>query len=225
LSRGKTPLFVGGTAFYYKALFSSTITDGLPHDASVRSSFEIFAKEEGNQALHLKLCEIDPLIAEKLHYNDVRRVSRMLEIYEITGKPPSEIFAENDKITSPWDVFYIGLDKPRAEVYKNISERVRWQFNNGYPEEVEWLLKNGYDEKFPSMQGFGYRELIEYLKGNISFEDALEGDIKSTKTFCRRQMTWFTKFSPIMWYDSEAFYNKKKKSDLVDFCIKHIEGN
>ena len=223
-SRGRTPLFAGGTPFYYQALFSPTITDGLPHDASVRSSFEVFAKEEGNQALHSKLFEIDPIIAGKLHYNDVRRVSRMLEIFEITGRPPSEIFAKDDKILSPWDVLYIGLDKPRAEVYKSIQTRVNWQFNNGYPEEVEWLLKNGYDEKFPSMQGFGYRELVEYIRGKISFEDALEGDIKSTKAFCRRQMTWFTKFSPIVWYDSEVLYNKQKKSDLVDLCIKHIEG-
>jgi tRNA dimethylallyltransferase len=225
LSRGKTPLFVGGTAFYYKALFSPTITNGLPHDSSIRSSFELYAKEEGNQALHLKLNEIDPITAKKLHYNDVRRVSRMLEIYEITGKAPSIIFAENDKMTTPWDVLYIGIDKPRTEIYKKIAERVEWQFNNGYPEEVEWLLKNGYDEKFPSMQGFGYRELVEYFKGNMSFNEALEGDIKSTKAFCRRQMTWFTKFSPIIWYDSEAFYNRKKKSDLIDFCTKHIEGN
>ncbi|MCL1940661.1 MAG: tRNA (adenosine(37)-N6)-dimethylallyltransferase MiaA, partial [Synergistaceae bacterium] len=178
LSRGKIPLFAGGTAFYYQSLFSPAITDGLPRDVSVRSRFESFAKQEGNQALHLKLQEIDPNTAKRLHCNDVRRVSRMLEIYEITGKPPSEIFAENDKISSPWDVLYIGLDRPRQEIYKNISERVNWQFNNGYPEEVEWLLKNGYDEKFPSMQGFGYRELIEYIRGNMSFEEALELDIK-----------------------------------------------
>ena len=223
-SRGRVPLFVGGTAFYYQSLFNPVITDGLPHDASVRSHLETLAKEEGNQALYLKLHEADPLTAKRLHYNDVRRVSRMLEIFEITGTPPSKIFAENDKITSPWDVLYIGIDRPRPEIYKNISERVNWQFNNGYPEEVEWLLKNGYDEKFPSMQGFGYRELVEYMKGNISFEEALEGDIKSTKAFCRRQMTWFTKFSPIIWYDSEVFHSKKKKSGLIDFCTKHIEG-
>ena len=222
-SRGRVPLFVGGTAFYYQSLFNPVITDGLPHDTSIRSRFEMFAKEEGNQALYLKLHEIDPPTAKRLHYNDVRRVSRMLEIFEITGKPPSEIFAENDKISSPWDVLYIGLDRPRAEIYKNISARVNWQFNNGYPEEVEWLLKNGYDEKFPSMQGFGYRELVEYIKGNISFEDALEGDIRSTKAFCRRQMTWFTKFSPIIWYDLEVFHSENKKNDLIELCVKHIE--
>ena len=222
-SRGKIPLFTGGTAFYYQSLFNPVITNGLPHDANVRLRLEAFAKEEGNQALYMKLLEIDPLTAKRLHYNDVRRVSRMLEIFEIMEKAPSEIFSENDKISSPWDVLYIGLDRPRAEIYKNISERVNWQFNNGYPEEVEWLLKNGYDEKFPSMQGFGYRELVEYIKGNISFEEALEGDIKSTKVFCRRQMTWFTKFSPIMWYDSEVFCSKKKRSDLINLCNKHIE--
>ncbi|MCL2767699.1 MAG: tRNA (adenosine(37)-N6)-dimethylallyltransferase MiaA [Synergistaceae bacterium] len=222
-SRGRVPLFVGGTAFYYQSLFNPVITDGIPHDAHVRSRLETFAKEEGNQALYLRLQEIDPLTAKRLHYNDTRRVSRMLEIFEITGKAPSEIFSENDKILSPFDVLYIGLDRPRPEIYGSITERVKWQFNNGYPEEVEWLLKNGYDEKYPSMQGFGYRELVEYIKGNMSFEDALEGDVKSTKAFCRRQMTWFTKFSPIVWYDSEVFYNKKKKNDLIDLCIKYIE--
>jgi len=200
-SRGRTPLFVGGTPFYYNALFNASMTADLPSDRETRARFEKLAETQGAEVLHSKLAEIDPEIAARLHPNDVRRVSRALEINELTGEPPSLVYARGEKAGSNMDVLYIGLNRPRSELFKNIELRVRKQFSSGYLEEVEWLLKNGFDERFQSMQGFGYKELAAWCRGNMALEEALELDIRRTKAFCRRQMTWFGKFSPVLWYD------------------------
>lgn len=221
-SRGRVPLFVGGTPFYFQALFSPMLNSGVPHDKEVRARYEAMALSEGREALHARLSAIDPVTAARLHMNDVRRVSRALEIYELTGKPPSALFADSEKMRSPYEVLYIGLNRDRSELFSRIEERVAWQFHHGYPEEVEWLLKNGYDESLPSMQGFGYRELVEYVKGRMSFDEALQGDISSTKAFCRRQMTWFTKFSPVVWYDAIGGSFASLKSAIIERCVAYM---
>jgi len=204
-ARGRTPLFVGGTPFYYNALFNASMTIDLPKDKKTRARFEKLAETEGAEALHRILEEADPETAARLHPNDVRRVSRALEINALTGTPPSRLYSFREKARSNMDVLYIGLNRRRAELYENIALRVRKQFSSGYPEEVEWLLRNGFDERFPSMQGFGYKELAAWRRGTMTLEEALEGDIRRTKAFCRRQMTWFSKFSPALWHDVSEF--------------------
>ncbi|MCL2009721.1 MAG: tRNA (adenosine(37)-N6)-dimethylallyltransferase MiaA [Synergistaceae bacterium] len=204
-ARGRAPLFVGGTPFYYNALFHAAMTADLPEDRETRIRFEKLAEEEGAEALHRMLAEADPETAARLHPNDVRRVSRALELNALTGTPPSRLYSSGEKERSNMDVLYIGLNRGRAELYENIASRVRRQFSSGYPEEVEWLLKNGFDERFPSMQGFGYKELAAWHRGTMTFEEALEGDIRRTKAFCRRQMTWFGKFSPALWHDVSEY--------------------
>ncbi|MDR1048143.1 MAG: tRNA (adenosine(37)-N6)-dimethylallyltransferase MiaA, partial [Synergistaceae bacterium] len=151
------------------------------------------------------------------------RVSRALEIFALTGVPPSRLFAEREKKRSDLDVLYIGLTRPRAELYENIDARARRQFASGYPEEVEWLLAHGFDERFPSMQGFGYRELAARFRGTLTPEEALEGDIRRTKAFCRRQMTWFTKFTPVLWYDASVLGLRALLTKVRGAAEKHLE--
>jgi tRNA dimethylallyltransferase len=203
-ARGREPLFVGGTPFYYNALFHAALTQNLPHDPEVRRQYEDLAETEGAPALHDRLKSLDSATAARLHVNDVRRVSRALELHQLTGVPPSELYASGEKTQCPWDVLYIGLNCDRSLLFKRIEARVRAQFHSGYPEEVEWLLKQGYTERYPSMQGFGYRELAAMFRGSLSFDEALEGDVRSTKAFCRRQMTWFGKFKQVVWYDTQG---------------------
>ncbi|MDR2179242.1 MAG: tRNA (adenosine(37)-N6)-dimethylallyltransferase MiaA [Synergistaceae bacterium] len=222
-ARGRVPLFVGGTPFYYKALFSGTLNSNLPCDRETRACFEGFAEAEGPEALHRRLAEVDEETAARLHPHDVRRVSRALEIHALTGTPPSRLFAEGQKLRSELNVLYIGLDRPRTELYENIASRVRKQFASGYPQEVEWLLKNGFDERFPSMQGFGYRELAAYCRGTMTFEDALEEDIRRTKAFCRRQKTWFGKFAPTLWYDVSVSSVCALRADILEAVKRHVE--
>jgi tRNA dimethylallyltransferase len=169
------------------------------------------------------LAESDPETAARLHPNDVRRVSRALEINAIAGTPPSKLYSCKEKARSGMDVLYIGLNRGRAELYENIESRVRRQFSSGYPEEVEWLLQNGFDERFPSMQGFGYKELAAWRRGSVTLEEALEGDIRRTKAFCRRQMTWFGKFSPVLWHDVSEFSASDLLAAVLEPAKTHLE--
>ncbi|MDR1874467.1 MAG: tRNA (adenosine(37)-N6)-dimethylallyltransferase MiaA [Synergistaceae bacterium] len=224
VSRGRVPLFVGGTPFYYDALFRGMLNANLPGDPGTRRRFEQAAETDGADALHRMLASVDPATAARLHPNDVRRVSRALEIYELTGRPPSELYGEGEKIRSSMDVLYVGLNRPRADLFENIATRARQQFASGYPEEVVWLIENGFDERFPSMQGFGYRELAAWYRGTMTMEEALEGDIRRTKAFCRRQMTWFGKFSPTLWYDTSALSGRELRTRIFEEMWKHLEG-
>jgi tRNA dimethylallyltransferase len=154
----------------------------------------------------------------------VRRVSRALEIFELTGLPPSRLYAQGEKKRSDLDVLYIGLIRPRAELYENIAERAARQFASGYPEEVAWLMSRGFDERFPSMQGFGYRELAAWRRGALTLEAALEGDIRRTKAFCRRQMTWFGKYAPTLWYDVSELSFHDLRAKVYEAAKRHLDS-
>ena len=221
--RGKRVLFVGGTPFYYHALFKGSINPDLPCDQAVRREIEERFRENGKDALFEELRRIDAETAGRLHPNDTRRIIRALEIYELTGNPPSRCYQEARSFKSPFSNLYIGLNRPRSELYDNIDLRVRKQFSNGYVEEVKWLLNNSFPEDLPSLQGFGYREIVELLKGNLSMEEAIISDIKATKAFSRRQMTWFRKFSPIMWYDTSVVSPGDIRTQVISMCEAHYE--
>ena len=219
IARRSTPIFVGGTPFYYNALFHSALNEALPSDADVREKYEALANSQGAELLHMRLAEVDPVTADRLHKNDVQRVTRALEIWEITGKSPSTIYQEGSKRDYGFDVLYIGLSRPREELFSRIEIRLEQEFSQGFPEEVKWLLNHGYDERFNPLKGLGYRELIDYHKGKISLEQALSQAVSRTKAFCRRQQTWFKKFTPAIWYNmSEAGYEQ----EIIDAINNHI---
>ena len=220
--RDRVPLLIGGTAFYYKAL-CGTLSEDLPKDPAVREELGEEIGARGLSELHSDLMALDPTAGEKIHCNDAVRIIRALEIYRITGKTPSWWYENQVKIDSATDIFYIGLIRERANLYKKIAERVRTQFSNGYPEEVEWLLAQGYSPKLPAMQGFGYKELVGYVQGKCSYEEAIEGDIRATKAFSRKQMTWFKHFEPAIWYDFDKYEMSKALEDVLPRCIRHLE--
>lgn len=199
--RGKIPILAGGSPLYYRALEGALMSDALPKDDAIRRNLEASAEEEGTEALHRRLALVDPERAARIHPNDKVRLVRALEIFEATGCMPSALYERQKKIGGAYRTVYFGITQPRSLLYERIERRVAEQFHSGYPEEVKWLLDNGYHPSLPAMQGFGYRELVQYWKGELSFEEALAGDIRATKAFSRRQMTWFRQFSPILWYD------------------------
>ena len=222
-ARGRTPLLIGGTPFYYKALCGS-LSDDLPKDEAMRMTLEGEISEHGLAFLYDELTLADPVAASKIHQNDPVRIMRALEIYRLTGKPITWWYEHQKKITTPYDIFYIGLIRGRATLYANIEKRAAAQFDNGYPEEVEWLLSKGYSPKLPALQGFGYRELVKYIQGQCSLEEALNGDVKSTKAFSRRQMTWFKHFEPAVWYDFDTVDIDAALDDALRRSEKHMEG-
>ena len=221
-SRKRIPLFVGGTPFYYNALFHAVLNEELPSDADVREKYEALANSQGAELLHMRLAEVDPDTAEKLHKNDIQRVTRALEIWDITGKAPSRIYQEGSKRDYGFDVLYIGLSRSREELFSRIEIRLEQEFSEGFPEEVGYLLKHGYDERHNPLKGLGYRELIDYHRGKISLEQALEQAISRTKAFCRRQQTWFKKFSPAIWFDMSE---SNHEEEIIEIITKHIHNH
>ena len=221
LARKKIPLFVGGTPFYYNALFHASLNSELPSDENVREKYETLANSQGAELLHMRLAQVDPASAERLHKNDVKRVTRALEIFDLTGKAASEIFKEGEKRDYGFNILYIGLSRPREELFSRITIRLEEEFSSGFPEEVQWLMKNGYDEKFNPLQGLGYRELIEYHRGKLKLDEALEQSISRTKAFCRRQQTWFKKFEPIVWFEMS---NSNHEDEILTLIQKHLNG-
>lgn len=200
LARGRVPILAGGSPFYFKALFSDVIHEGLKRWDDTRKEYEKDWDRGRSEDLYRRLESLDPEYASRIHPNDRFRIIRALSIIDRTGETPTSLRAKGPVSPNSFRPFYIGLYPGRAELYGKIGERVREQFASSYPEEVAFLLSRGFGPELPSMKGFGYRELAAFHRGEITLEEAIEGDIRATKAFARRQMTWFRRFSPCLWY-------------------------
>lgn len=201
LLRGRTPLLAGGTPFYYQALFEGVLTEEMPRSRSLAEAME--DEWNGGKAKEFlaELESVDPVAAGRIHPNDRRRVLRALEVYRLSGRPISAWYESGPKKKTGLRPLYLGLYRPRESLKERIARRAAAQFASGFPEEVGRLLEMGYHGSHPALQGFGYRELVRYHAGEITLEEALEGDMRSTWVFARRQMTWLRKFAPALWYD------------------------
>ena len=219
LARKRIPLFVGGTPFYYNALFHASLNEDLPSDSDVRGKYEALANSQGAELLHMRLAEVDPLTAEKLHKNDIQRVTRALEIWDLTGKAPSQVYSEGAKRDYGFDILYIGLSRSREELFRRIEIRLEQEYSSDFPDEVKWLMNHGFDDRYNPLKGLGYKELIDFHRGKVKFDEALEISISRTKAFCRRQQTWFKKFEPALWFDmSESSH----EDEIINAINKHL---
>ncbi|QDT93950.1 tRNA (adenosine(37)-N6)-dimethylallyltransferase MiaA [Gimesia algae] len=190
VARGKTPLFVGGTGLYLRAILRG-VFNGPSADWDYRSELESFAETEGNAALHQRLAAVDPVSAEKYHFNDVRRVARALEVYHVTGVPLSSQHAE-DVLTPeecPAHVFWLLPD--REWLYDRINLRVDQMLEEGLLDEVKQLLAAEVPMGRTARQALGYKELIDYLEGVWSWDRAVEMLKQQTRRFAKRQHTFF----------------------------------
>ncbi len=222
--RGKVPLLVGGTPFYFRVLTDPLLSEDLPKSWEIREELEARALQEGKETLHEELRRRDPEYAAKIHPRDLHRTIRGLELWRLCGTIPSELFRKRAKKGSPFFPLYIGFWKERETLSATIADRVRQQFASGFVEEVAKLLEMGYDPGLPALQGFGYRELVCYHQGRCSLQEALEGDIRATRAFSRRQMTWFRKFSPTLWYHVSRLEDSRAFSELISRCELFLEG-
>ncbi|MCF7936791.1 MAG: tRNA (adenosine(37)-N6)-dimethylallyltransferase MiaA [Synergistales bacterium] len=219
-ARGRLPLLVGGTPFYFSALAEGLLSGDLPKDEQLRRELEAEAERNGRAALHARLQKADPGAAATIHPNDTTRVVRALEITLLSGKPVTEVYGEQERMESPVEPRYIGLAPDRGGLYGIIAQRVRAQFAAGYVEEVAWLLQKGFARDLPAMKGFGYREIAAHLQGECTLEEAIQGDIRSTKAFSRRQMTWFRKFPGVVWYDAgSACADEAVFDEICGLCL------
>lgn len=191
-ARGKLPVFCGGTGLYLDRFLCGGVAAPTVQDDSVRQELLSFAKEEGNEALHERLKEVDPESAAAIHPNNVRRVARALEIFLLTGTPKSVWDRQTQKVGSVYDADVIGLAMERAELNRRIDERVDRMMREGLVEETERLAARGVFEKNrTAAQAIGYKEILPYLKGVCTRTEAVEQLKIATHQYAKRQMTWF----------------------------------
>lgn len=195
--RGKIPIIVGGTGLYIQSLLwdYKLGSEGEPEDDSIREKYEVFAEENGNSALWEQLQLSDPLAAEKIHYNNRKKVIRALEVFELTGH---SILEPKEQPKELYDSFLIGLNTDRSILYQRINQRVDLMVEQGLLEEARNLAKN---PTVQAAQGIGYKEFFPYFSGDSSLEAAIEEVKLHSRRYAKRQLTWFRNRMSVHWYD------------------------
>jgi tRNA dimethylallyltransferase len=188
LARGRVPLLVGGTGLYIKAVVEGWSIPRVKPNEALRAELYREAEVKGEEALHARLRQVDPVAAEKIDPRNVRRVIRALEVYLETGKPISEL---QRRRPPPYRILQIGLTMDRAALYQRIDQRVDRMIERGLVEEVRGLVEQGYGRELPAMSGLGYRQIGCYLRDEISLEEAICLIKRDTRRFVRQQYNWF----------------------------------
>lgn len=211
--RGHIPIIAGGTGFYIQALlYDIDFEVEEENTANIRKALEAEAvKEGGIQRLHEKLREVDPVSAEEIHENNVKRVIRALEYFELNGRPISEHNKEQRQKESAYHSCYFVLNDDRARLYDRIDRRVDIMLADGLVEEVRRLKDMGYHRGLVSMQGLGYKEILSFLEGECSLEEAVYLIKRDSRHFAKRQLTWFRREKDVIWIDKEQFAYEDEK--------------
>lgn len=214
LSRGKTPVLVGGTMLYYKAL-QAGLSELPAADEMIRAKLEEDAEQLGWQVMHERLARVDPVSAERIHPNDPQRIQRALEVYGISGKTLTEFWQAQSTQALPYNVVKIVFFPEDRELLKQrIALRFQQMLELGFIDEVEALRKRGdLNLHMPSMRCVGYRQAWEYLEGDLSFEEMSEKAIIATRQLAKRQLTWLRKEQNCNFYDiNSSIYPKILKN-------------
>ncbi len=218
--RNRIPIIAGGTGFYIQSVlydihFSET-DETDTETAQHRKTMELqAASEEGRMQLYQQLQDIDPESAAALHPNNSKRVIRALEYYRQTGGKMSVHNEEQRKKLSPYNFVYFVLTDDRAAIYERINTRVDQMAANGLVQEVQTLRDKGYDRSFVSMQGLGYKEILAFLEGECTLEEALYIIKRDTRHFAKRQLTWFRREPDVVWIDRREYTSAEAMLDRM----------
>ncbi|GAA0766328.1 tRNA (adenosine(37)-N6)-dimethylallyltransferase MiaA [Clostridium subterminale] len=219
-SANHLPMLVGGTGLYINSLIYNYSFAETNKDEAYRKELEQLALEKGVDYVHEMLKEVDEVSYNKLYPNDLKRVIRALEVYKVTGIPISEA-AKNDEIFNiPYKVYYYVLNMNREKLYERINHRVDLMIEAGLLEEVIRLEKEGYNTDMQSMKGIGYKELLQYLHGEVSKDKAIENIKQFSRNYAKRQLTWFRKDPRVKWVDKDDFSNDE---DIAKFIINDFK--
>ena len=215
LSRGKLPIFVGGTGLYVDALTRGLIE--IPKDENVRR--KLWKLEESSRGTLRKILEdVDPEAARRIHPNDLKRTIRALEVYYKTGARISEL---QKKVKPSGEFILFVLTKNREELYNKINLRVDDMLKIGLIDEVKHLLDMGYDENLNSMKAIGYRETIDYIKGRLDYDKYVHVLKRNTRHYARRQLIWFRRYDDAIWLDLSVL----GKEGVVEKIVEFIKRN
>ena len=199
INKGKTPIIVGGTGLYLNSLIYNIQYNEMEVDLNYRRELEKEAEEYGLEVLYNRAKEIDPEAMEKVSANDKKRITRVLEIYNATGRTKTELEKKSRKEV-PYNYLIFGINMERSILYDRINKRVDIMLEQGLIEEVKNLI-NKYSNMPTAMQGLGYKEVKEFLDGNISKEEMIEKIKMETRRYAKRQITWFKRIENIIWLD------------------------
>ena len=215
---GRIPIIVGGTGFYIQALLYDIDFTKEQEDSAYRDTLMQIAKEQGAHVLHQMLAKADPKAAEEIHENNVKRVIRALEFYHLSGRKISEHNEQERQKQSTYQFAYFVLNDDREKLYERINYRVEQMLAEGLVDEVLKLQKLGCNKDMVSMQGLGYKEILNYLEGTCTLEDAAYQIKRDTRHFAKRQLTWFRREQDVVWvnkpefnYDNDKILNYMQK--------------
>ncbi len=220
-AKGKIPIVVGGTGFYIQALLYDIDFTENDEDTEYRKELEILAKEKGAESLHNMLKEVDPASAESIHANNVKRVIRALEFYKLTGQKISEHNERERGKESPYEFCYFVLNDDRQLLYDRIDLRIDKMLEDGLLEEVSALKNKGYTKDMVSMQGLGYKEILDYLNGECTLEEAIYILKRDTRHFAKRQLTWFRRERDVIWVDKNKYDHDEDK--ILDVMLSYVK--
>lgn len=201
ISKNKMPIVVGGTGLYVNSLVYGIDYPEIETNLKYRKQLEQEVLEKGLQYLYDRAVEIDKEAMKNISPNDKKRILRVLEIYKETGKTKTEIEKESRKNGIPYDYRIFAINMPRDILYDKINKRVDIMLEKGLIHEVEELYKKYGEKLLTSMQAIGYKEVVEYLKGNCSKEEMIEKVKMETRRYAKRQLTWFKKIENVHWLD------------------------
>lgn len=219
---GCLPIICGGTGLYLDALLRGNDFEETQTDLTLRRELEDYASKNGNEALHEMLKDIDPESAEAIHPNNVKRVIRAIEIYRTSGVRKSELDRRSLLSESRYDAFVIGLRYPDRELlYRRIDSRVDDMLDRGLLAETEQLCRDGiFDTNTTAAQAIGYKELLGYLRGDMSLDDAVASLKNATRKYAKRQMTWFNSKKYVNWVDLSDTDGPLSFEEIVNYIRK-----
>lgn len=202
---GAIPIVVGGTGFYIQALLYNIDFDENDSETGYRSELQSFADRHGVEALHDRLRQVDEKSADMIHPNNIKRVIRALEFYHQTGTRISEHNETQRQKESPYRFVYFVLDDERERIYRRIDQRIDQMLDQGLVAEVKQLRDMGCTRDMVSMQGLGYKEILAYLDGECTLEEAVYILKRDTRHFAKRQLTWFRREQDVRWIERQEY--------------------
>ena len=218
LKKGKTPIIVGGTGLYVDSLVHGIEYDDLDIDLDYRNELEQIAESKGLEFLYEEAYKIDPQAMEKISINDKKRIFRVLEIYKATGKTKTMQEIESRSKENPYDYIVFAITMDREKLYERINLRVDKMIENGLVDEVKNLIEK-YDELPTAIQGLGYKEVVLYLKNEISYVEMIEKIKQETRRYAKRQLTWFRRNKNIIWLDG-----LNDRQNNLNIILKGVKG-
>lgn len=217
--KNKIPIVVGGTGFYIQGLVYGIDFSEGDEDLSYRTKLEQLYDNEGCDMVYNMLLDVDPDAANVLHKNDKRRVIRALEYYKTSGKKISEHNEKSKRKESLYNLAYFVLNDERSKIYDRINTRVDIMVKEGLFSEVDLLLKKGYLRESTALQAIGYKEIIDYIDGNKTKDEAIEAIKQNTRHFAKRQITWFKRERDVIWLNKNEYCYDDDKI-LEDMILK-----